>query len=115
MIQLAERMPSLPRMDQIELHFALGKVFADLEQYDSSFSHLLEGNALKRKEVDYDEHATLGTLDRIRAIFTSEFMQSKQLGNRSATPIFIVGMPRSGSTLVEQILASHPSVLALVS
>jgi len=111
MIQLTGRMPSLPGMDQIELHFALGKVFADLEQYDSSFSHLLEGNALKRKDVNYDEHATLGALDRIRAIFTSEFMQSKQqLGNRSATPIFIVGMPRSGSTLVEQILASHPSI-----
>jgi hypothetical protein len=57
------------------------------------------------------ERTTLQMLDRIQAVFTAEFMQSKRgLGNRSAEPIFIVGMPRSGSTLIEQILASHPRV-----
>jgi tetratricopeptide (TPR) repeat protein len=111
MIELARHMASLPRAEQIELHFALGKIYADLKQYDLSFRHLLEGNALKRQEIDYDEGATLGMLERIRAVFTAEFMQSKQgLGNRSAEPVFILGMPRSGSTLVEQILASHPRV-----
>jgi tetratricopeptide (TPR) repeat protein len=111
MIELAQRMASLPRKQQIELHFGLGKVYADLSQYELSFRHLLEGNALKRQEIAYDEGATLRTLERIRAVFTAEFMQSKQgLGNRSAEPVFILGMPRSGSTLVEQILASHPRV-----
>jgi tetratricopeptide (TPR) repeat protein len=113
MIELARHAVSLPRVEQIELHFGLGKVFADLKQYDLSFRHLLEGNTLKRQEIAYDEGATLRTLDCIRAIFTSQFMLSKQgLGNRSTQPVFILGMPRSGSTLVEQILASHPLVFA---
>jgi tetratricopeptide (TPR) repeat protein len=111
MIELAQRMASLPRKQQIELHFGLGKVYADLSQYELSFRHLLEGNALKRQEIAYDEGATLRTLERIREVFTPELMQSKQgLGNRSVEPVFILGMPRSGSTLVEQILASHPLV-----
>lgn len=111
MIELAQRMTSLPRMEQIELHFGLGKAYADLEQHDLSFRHLLEGNALKRQEIAYDEGAALRMLDRIQAIFTPEFIQSKQgLGNRSAGPVFIIGMPRSGTTLIEQILASHPRV-----
>jgi tetratricopeptide (TPR) repeat protein len=111
MIELAQRMASFPRGEQIELHFALGKVFADLKQYDLSFRHLLEGNALKRQEIAYDETETLCMFDRIRAIFSPELMLSKQgLGNRSAEPVFILGMPRSGSTLIEQILASHPRV-----
>jgi hypothetical protein len=72
---------------------------------------LIEGNALKRQEVTYDEVGTLRTFDRIRAIFTPQFIQSKQgFGNRSPEPIFILGMPRSGSTLIEQIIASHPRV-----
>jgi tetratricopeptide (TPR) repeat protein len=111
MTELAQRMTSLAPAQQIELHFALGKAFADVEQYDLSFQHLIQGNALKRRQITYDEGPTLHMLDRIRAEFTAELMQSKkQLGNRSIEPIFIVGMPRSGSTLIEQILASHPRV-----
>ena len=106
-------MPSLSHVDQIELHFGLGKVFADLKQFDLSFSHLLKGNALKRREVHYEEGATLQTLESVRATFTSEFMLSKQgLSIPPTEPVFIVGMPRSGSTLVEQILACHPLVFA---
>ena len=113
MIELAERVSSLPRAEQIELHFGLGKVYADLKQHDVSFTHLIEGNALKRQEIAYNEGAALRMLDRIRAVFTPEFMQSKQGGgNRSAGPVFILGMPRSGSTLIEQILASHPRIFA---
>jgi len=111
MMALAQRMASLPQREQIELHFALGKVFTDLKQYDLSFRHLLEGNALKRQEIAYDETETLCMFDRIRAVFSPELMLSKRgLGNRSAEPVFILGMPRSGSTLIEQILASHPRV-----
>lgn len=113
MMALAQRMASLSQSEQIELHFALGKVFADLEQYDLSFRHLLEGNALKRQEISYHEAETLGMFDRLRAVFSPELMLSKRgLGNRSAEPVFIVGMPRSGTTLIEQILASHPGVFA---
>jgi len=109
--KLAEDMASLPVGDQKELHFALGKAYADLKQRERSFRHFLEGNALKRREFVYDEPGMLGFLDRVRAVFTAELMHSKRdLGNPSMVPIFIVGMPRSGTTLVEQILASHPEV-----
>ena len=108
---LAEDMASLPMEDQRELHFALGKAYEDLEQRERSFRHRLEGNALKRRESVYDEAVMLGFLDRIRTVFTAELMHSKRnLGNPSMVPTFIVGMPRSGTTLVEQILASHPKV-----
>jgi tetratricopeptide (TPR) repeat protein len=111
LIELAERATSLPRREQIELQFAAGKVFADLKQYDVSFRHLQNGNALKRKEIEYDESRILWTFDRLQTLFTPEFMRSREaLGHRSAEPIFILGMPRSGSTLVEQVLASHPRV-----
>jgi tetratricopeptide (TPR) repeat protein len=109
--KLAEDMTSLPMGDQKELHFALGKAYADLGQRERSFRHFLDGNALKRRESVYNEPATLGFLDRIRSVFTAELMHSKRdLGDPSMVPIFIVGMPRSGTTLVEQILASHPKV-----
>ena len=109
--KLVEDMTSLPIEDQRELHFALGKAYDDLEQRERSFRHRLEGNALKRREFVYDEPVMLGFLDRIRTVFTAELMQNKRnLGNPSMVPIFIVGMPRSGTTLVEQILASHPKV-----
>ena len=109
--KLAEHMASLPIEDQRELHFALGKAYEDLEQRERSFRHFLEGNALKRRGFVYDEPETLGFLDRIRTVFTSELMHSKRdLGDPSTVPTFIVGMPRSGTTLVEQILASHPKI-----
>jgi tetratricopeptide (TPR) repeat protein len=113
LVKFAQRPSALPRREQIELHFAAGKVFADLKRYDLSFRHLHDGNALKRQDIKYDETRTLRMFDRLQAMFAPEFMRSREgLGNRSPEPIFIVGMPRSGSTLVEQILASHPRVFA---
>jgi tetratricopeptide (TPR) repeat protein len=97
--------------DQICLHFALGKAFADLEQHEPSFRHFLEGNALKRRTTGYDEAATLRFFERIAAVFTGELMQRMRGGgDPSAAPVFVVGMPRSGTTLIEQILASHSKV-----
>src|SRR5262249_58517030 len=80
-------------------------------EYERSIRHLLEANALKRQRIVYDEAATLGQLGRIRETFTPELMHEKRgLGNPSPVPVFIIGMPRSGTTLIEQILASHPKV-----
>jgi tetratricopeptide (TPR) repeat protein len=111
MQEMAQDMGSLSAEKQVHLHFALGKAFADLKQHQQSFHHLLRGNALKRQQSAYDEAATLGLLQRLRTVFTPELIRDKVgPGNPSAVPIFIVGMPRSGSTLVEQILASHPHV-----
>ena len=108
---LARDMESLPEEDQIYLHFALGKVYADLGQHERSFSHLIEGNALKRKQIVYDEAAVLAQLKRIQQLFTAEAMRKgRGFGDPSTVPVFIIGMPRSGTTLVEQILASHPKI-----
>jgi tetratricopeptide (TPR) repeat protein len=102
---------SLSDEDRAALHFALGKAFADLEQHEPSFRHFLEGNALKRRQTGYDEAATLRFFERIKAVFTSELMQERRGGgDPSHIPVFVVGMPRSGTTLIEQILASHSKV-----
>jgi tetratricopeptide (TPR) repeat protein len=111
MEQLAKNLTSLTPQSQIELHFALAKAYADLAEHDRSFRHLLEGNALKRRQITYNEDMILRRFERIRGVFTRELIERKQgLGEPSSVPVFIVGMPRSGTTLVEQILASHPKV-----
>jgi len=111
MEELARDLPSLTPDEQIELNFALGKAFADIGDEERSFRHLLDGNKWKRKQTDYDEETTLRFLDRMRTVFTDELIRGKKGGGeRSSIPVFIVGMPRSGTTLVEQILASHPKV-----
>jgi tetratricopeptide (TPR) repeat protein len=109
--KVAEDAAALPVDDRIELHFALAKVYGDLGRHAEAFTQWLDGNALKRRQVTYSEAATLDGLDHIRAAFTSELIRTwRNFGNPSSVPIFVVGMARSGSTLVEQILASHPKV-----
>jgi tetratricopeptide (TPR) repeat protein len=108
---LAEESAMLDAGSQVSLHFALGKAFSDLGQHERSFRHLREGNALKRAQLKYDEKEMLSLLERIRAAFTPELMEQKSGGGcHSDVPVFVVGMPRSGTTLVEQILASHSKV-----
>jgi tetratricopeptide (TPR) repeat protein len=110
---LAQDVACLSEDEQVALHFALGKAYADLNQHPRAFSHLRVGNALKRRRVSYDETRTLGVFDRIRATFSPALMQAKSgAGNPSQLPIFVVGMPRSGTTLIEQILACHTQVFA---
>ena len=102
---------SLDRDEQIDLHFGLAKAYAILGDRERSFRRLLDGNALKRKHVVYDEKANFELLRAERAAFTHELMgMNKGVSDTCANPIFIVGMPRSGSSLIEQILASHPQV-----
>ena len=109
--EMAKDSASRPVSDQIELHFALGQAYDDIGLPADAFRHWLSGNTLKRHQVDYDEAATLEELDQVRSMYTSEFIQASQgAGHPTSLPIFIVGMPRSGSTLIEQILASHPQV-----
>jgi tetratricopeptide (TPR) repeat protein len=111
--RLAQDLPSLEPDEQIALHFALGKAYADRDQHQQSFHHLREGNALKRAHINYDEAATLGLLERLREIFTSDLLRTMGGGAPSRLPVFVIGMPRSGTTLVEQILASHSQVFAV--
>ena len=99
----------LSRTGRMRLSFALAKAYDDLGRYDEAFACLEEGGRLKRQANGYDEAATLGAFDRIRTTFDTRLMARKS-AVRSALPVFIIGMPRSGTTLVEQILASHPAV-----
>jgi tetratricopeptide (TPR) repeat protein len=108
---LAEDIGSLSIDERTKLHFALGKAYADIGRHDRAYRHLLHGNALKRRQIDYNEAETLPQLEHIEAEFTPALMRRHAgHGDPSPVPIFIVGMPRSGTTLVEQVLASHPSV-----
>lgn len=102
---------SLPTDAEARLHFALGKAFDDLKRYDDAFVHFLKGNALHRESIAYDEQAQLDFFKRVEAVFTRALIQAKTgAGSASALPIFVVGMPRSGTTLVEQIIAGHSLV-----
>jgi Flp pilus assembly protein TadD len=111
MEKLAEDAASLSVDSQIELRFALAKAYEDTGQSDRAFGQLLDGNLLKRRHVAYDEAETLGNMKRIEEVFTPELIRKWQgIGEPTSVPVFIIGMLRSGSTLVEQILASHPEV-----
>ena len=103
----------LKARELIGLHFALGKAFADIGDWERSFHHFAKGNAAKRKETDYDEEQLLGVLNRTGSIFKDEFARRGHGdGDASPIPVFVVGMPRSGTTLIEQILACHSAVHA---
>ena len=97
--------------ERMALAFALGKANDDLKAYDRAFDYFAEGNAIKRRGHDYDAARTRQDFEAMKAVFDEElFAKYAGCGNSDETPIFIVGMPRSGTTLVEQIIASHPAV-----
>lgn len=99
------------RPEVAQLYFALGKAFEQRHEYARAFAYYARGNALRRLDAPFEiEHFERRTA-RIRAFFdTAFFARHAGSGDSSAAPIFIVGLPRSGSTLVEQILASHSRV-----
>jgi tetratricopeptide (TPR) repeat protein len=109
--ELQAREDLLSDDERIVLHFTLGKAYADLKDPERSFRHLETGNRLKRRHVTYDERGTLLLMQRIHDAFTKDLLNVKSdMGYDSEAPIFVIGMPRSGTSLVEQILASHPRV-----
>ncbi|NEU96124.1 tetratricopeptide repeat protein [Bradyrhizobium uaiense] len=108
---LAAKSERLSKTDRMQIDFALGKAYADLQDYPRSFRHLHAGNAAKRATIGYDETAAFALFDHIERIFTPDMIEAKSgSGDPSQVPIFVVGMPRSGTTLIEQIIASHPMV-----
>jgi len=95
----------------LPLHFAYAKALDDRGQHERALDHYVIGGRMKRAQLDYDESGTHGFFDAIRAAFPKEvFEHRKYEGANDERPVFIVGMPRSGSTLVEQILSSHPDI-----
>lgn len=100
--------------DQVFLHYALAKVLEDNGDPETGFAHVLAGSATKRRLIRYDEKATLDELARTEQVFDADLLaRLRGDGEDSPSPIFIVGMPRSGSSLIEQILASHPGIVGL--
>ena len=94
-----------------DIIFALGKASEDIKDYDNSFKYYNEANDLRRKEIDFSIDKEKNEFDNIKKIFNKNiFDKFKQSGCLSSAPIFILGMPRSGTTMVEQILSSHPRV-----
>jgi tetratricopeptide (TPR) repeat protein len=99
------------RPNEAQLHFALGKAYEQRRQYADAFAHYARGNELRRLDAPFDIEYFEGRSARIRAFFDRDFLAAHTgSGDPSGAPIFIVGLPRSGSTLVEQILASHSRV-----
>jgi tetratricopeptide (TPR) repeat protein len=102
---------AITREDRAHFHFAIGKALEDSKNFADSFSHYMEGNKLRLSTVGWDPAEITTLIQRSKALFTQEFFAAREgFGTSAADPIFIVGMPRAGSTLVEQILASHSSV-----
>jgi tetratricopeptide (TPR) repeat protein len=119
--------PGDPRIDQMEayladggyqsrtqrmlMHFTLGKAYLDTGDSDRAFEHLNEGNRMKRQTISYDGAANRRWIRSIPEVFTAELMERLSgKGYPSDMPIFVLGMPRSGTTLIEQILASHSQI-----
>jgi tetratricopeptide (TPR) repeat protein len=97
--------------DRIAAHFALGKAYLDIKNPEQAFYHFGQGNRHKRSTFSYDSAATEAWMKRIAGTFAPELYQRlKGSGERSELPVFILGMPRSGTTLLEQIVSSHPQV-----
>jgi len=102
--------PALAGQDRIYLAFALGKAFEDRGTPDTAWNWYARGNALEHRRHGWSADAADAAVERMRVAFTQVLPLSAAEAPGEATPIFIVGLPRSGSTLVEQILASHPEV-----
>jgi tetratricopeptide (TPR) repeat protein len=101
-------------LEQVQVRYALAKAHTDCGDIGRAVCEQIEGGTLYRKALGYDEPSTLGQMAALRGAFDAEWMRRHEgAGDPSPQPIFIVGMPRSGTTLVEQILASHPRVRAL--
>ena len=94
-----------------QLGFSLGKAYEDLGKYDKSMEYVIQAARLKRRSFDFSIAETKARFDKIKNVFSPDFFSGfPDIGHRDRTPIFILGMPRSGTSLVEQILASHPEV-----
>ena len=104
--------PATSAEQRQQLGFGLGKAFDDCGDTDQAFAAFAEGNRLARAEFNYDMALDEAWVERLITVFDGAFLAPHQgRGEAAEAPVFIVGMPRSGTSLVEQILASHPAVL----
>lgn len=104
-------MKAWPAADQVEMHLALAKAYDELERRGEAMHHWKSANFMHRGTIAYNEAAELRQMADMASVFTREMLEKHAgLGAPSAKPVFIVGMPRSGTSLIEQILASHSQV-----
>lgn len=97
----------MPPQERFGLHYALGKMHDDCGNYDEAFAHYQQANVQQRKLYEIRKDETL--FKHMKRVFTASWLRSASTdGNPSAQPVFIVGMPRSGTTLMERIISSHP-------
>ncbi|HTO27005.1 MAG TPA: sulfotransferase, partial [Devosia sp.] len=97
--------------DRLHLHFALGKAYGDRGEVEPSFHHYAQGNALRSAQMAHDPAMVAAQVDSVAARFTPAFLEERAgWGHPAPDPVFILGLPRAGSTLIEQILASHSQV-----
>lgn len=111
LLEALSRLEELPPSQVEYLHFALGKCFDDTGEYSKSFEHYEKGCQLKRKRINYNADEQAQFFDNLMAVFDKKTIKAlSKFANPSALPIFVLGMPRSGTTLTEQIIASHSQV-----
>ena len=110
MEKLAVQADAMSLESQTSLFFALGKALEDSKRYDDAFAAYDKGNALKRASIDFDDSKASVPIDDIIERYTQNFAIGPDSYNMDETPVFIVGMPRSGTTLIEQIISSHSQV-----
>ena len=111
MRQIIERAKDPEHERFTAMHFALGKAYEDMGEYETSLRHYGIGARQKRSTLNYDEAEVFKFFDDIRVTFDEDYFRNKPFeGRPTKLPIFIIGMPRSGSTLTEQIISSHPKV-----
>jgi tetratricopeptide (TPR) repeat protein len=102
---------SLDDKDTVLCHFALGNIYHDAEQFEQAFDHYLVANTLKRNTITYEPQSHTDFVDRLTETYSKTYFRNLGPGGSDSNlPLFIVGMPRSGTTLVEQIISSHPQV-----
>lgn len=110
-LRASQDLPDLQPMDRVYLAFALGKALEDLGDYEASWTQYSRGNAVRRNLGRWRPEVAEACAERLKSVFTAEvFAQRAGWGAGDPDPIFILGLPRSGSTLFEQILASHANV-----
>lgn len=108
---LAEGIPE--RRDRAHVEYGLAKEYEDLKEYEKSFRHLKAVSDFQREGMEYDINLDLQTMEEIKTYFNRGFFENAPRGHDARDPIFIIGMPRTGTTLVERIIGSHSKVHSL--